>query len=108
MACSRRAKPLSRVNLLRAAAVPHTSRPLESERGLRRFDKRGLDGSDSAHPQPGGIDVTRTTYALALLVALGALVLAGCGGGSGGTTSASGYGGSEQTASGSSEGEMTL
>jgi len=52
--------------------------------------------------------VTRTTYALALLVALGALVLAGCGGGSGGTTSASGYGGSEQTASGSSEGEMTL
>jgi predicted lipoprotein with Yx(FWY)xxD motif len=40
----------------------------------------------------GGFDVKRTTYAVALLAALGALVIAGCGGGgsSGGTESRSG------------------
>jgi predicted lipoprotein with Yx(FWY)xxD motif len=51
--------------------------------------------------------VTRTTYAFALLAALGALVLAGCGGGGGSSTSEGGSGGNEQTSSSSSEGGGT-
>ncbi len=52
--------------------------------------------------------MTRTTYAFALLAALGALVIAGCGGGGSSTTSEGGSAANEQPASGSSEGEMTL
>ena len=52
--------------------------------------------------------MTRTTYAFALLAALGALVIAGCGGGGGSTTSEGGSAANEQPASGSSEGETTL
>jgi predicted lipoprotein with Yx(FWY)xxD motif len=52
--------------------------------------------------------VTRTTYAFALLAALGALVIAGCGGGGSSTTSEGGSAANEQPAAGSSEGEATL
>lgn len=51
--------------------------------------------------------MTRTTYAFALLAALGALALAGCGGGGGSSTSAGGSGGNEQTSSSSPEGGGT-
>jgi predicted lipoprotein with Yx(FWY)xxD motif len=52
--------------------------------------------------------MNRTTYAFALLAALGALALAGCGGGGGSSTSEGGSGGNEQPASGSSEVGTTL
>ena len=51
--------------------------------------------------------MTRTTHAFALLAALAALALAGCGGGSDNSTSEGGSGGSEQTSSSSSEGGGT-
>lgn len=55
----------------------------------------------------GGIEVTRTTYAFALLSALGALALAGCGGGGGSSSTEGGSSGNEQPASSSAEGGAT-
>jgi predicted lipoprotein with Yx(FWY)xxD motif len=66
-----------------------------------------LDAPRRLH-STGGIEVTKTSYAFALLAALVALVIAGCGGGGDSTTSEGGSAANTQPASGSSEGESTL
>jgi predicted lipoprotein with Yx(FWY)xxD motif len=56
----------------------------------------------------GGTEVTRTTYAMALLAAVAALAIAGCGGGGSSSSSVGSEGGAEPAASTSGGGGSTV